>query len=232
MHSRRQWKRSRESESESESESHPNTVNRDSEPEVDTKHYTGPTVPKRRLSRKRPNDLGHIVEDTFTVWSTRATLLGIHVDQLRRLVFVKAPPVLFHIYRRLKHDKLDIPADLEFVETFCGAQALCHGFLAFQWRAVGLDLQQHEIFQNVMSPKGFGNHLGRTQRMVAFVGFQHHGVVCSPFVWHCRATTGRDSEMPTGFVTARNKHHDIMVNRSAMLMLGSPVKCLNSQAVQ
>ena len=99
MHSRRQWKRSRESESESEPESHPNTVNSDSEPEVDTKHYTVPTVPKRRLSRKRPNDLGHIVEDTFTVWSTRATLLGIHVDQLRRLVFVKAPPVLFHIYR-------------------------------------------------------------------------------------------------------------------------------------
>ena len=166
------------------------------------------------------------------MWSTRATLLGIHVDQLRRLVFVKAPPVLFHIYRRLEHDKLDIPEDLEFVETFCGAQALCHSFRAFQWRAIGLDLQQHEIFQNVMSAKGFVNHLGHAQRMVAFVGFQHHGVVCSPFVWLCRATTGRDSEMPTGFVTARNTHHDIMANRSAMLMLGSPVKCLNSQAVQ
>ena len=139
-------------------------MNSDSEPEVDTKHYTVPTVPKRRLSRKRPNGLGHIGEDTFTVWSTRATLLGIHVDQLRRLVLVKAPPVLFHIYRRLKHDKLDIPADLEFVETFCGAQALCHGFRAFQWRAIGLDLQQHEIFQNAMSPKGFVNHLGHTQR--------------------------------------------------------------------
>jgi hypothetical protein len=129
-------------------------------------------------------------------------LLGIHVDQLRRLVFVKAPPVLFHIYRRLEHDKLDIPEDLEFVETFCGAQALCHGFRAFQWRAIGLDLQQHEIFQNVMSPKGFVNHLGHTQRMVDFVGFRHHGVVCGPFVWLGRATTGRDSEMPTGFVTA------------------------------
>ena len=60
-------------------------MNRDSEPEVDTKHYTVPTVPKRRLSRKRPNDLGHIVEDTFTVWSTRATLLCTFPGKIRAL---------------------------------------------------------------------------------------------------------------------------------------------------
>ena len=93
------------------------------------------------------------------MWSTRATLLGIHVDQLRRLVFVKAPPVLFHIYRRLEHDKLDIPEDLEFVETFYGAQALCHSFRAFQWRAIGLDLTPEAILPRASIPCSFKHNL-------------------------------------------------------------------------
>ena len=71
----------------------------------------------------------------------------------------------------------------------------------------------------MMSDKGFLNHLYFTQKLFPFTSTQHHGVVCSPFVWLCRASTGRDEEYPTGFPSARNKHHTVMVNRSALIIL-------------
>ena len=135
---------------------------------------------------------------------------------------------------RLKHDKLDISEDLEFVETFCGAQALCHGFRAFQWRAIGLDLQQHEIFQNVMSPKGQGFRQSpgthTADGRICWLPASWSGVqpVCVALPCHNGPRFGNADWI----CHSRNKHHDIMANRSAMLMLGSPVKCLNSQAVQ
>ncbi len=91
------------------------------------------------------------------------------------LVYVRAPPVLFHFYHRLRKDNVRMPEELDFLESFCGAQALCKGFRKFHWDAIGLDLEHHEIFQNVMSPEGLLNYVAHTQKLHPFT--QHASLI-------------------------------------------------------
>ena len=227
-----------------------------------------PTV-FRRLRSKPAVSLEGLL-DPVSVWRQRADLIGVHVDEIRRMIFAGLPPLVFHMYQGWKGEH--IPEDLHLLEAYalcfpfnkphissctclasgeyptelkvsreafivqitpgflilhacyrlvwvyCGKQACCRGFRSKNLAAVGLDLEHHNILQNIMSDAGMENHLLQSRRLKRFLAMMHQGIVCSNFIWLCRNSTGRSEEFPSGFTdNARNQHHNVMVSRTCLL---------------
>ena len=142
------------------------------------------------------------------------------VKFVRRLVSSKLPPIIAHMLYSVRFVGF---GGLDFVELFCGAQALCKGMRYFNWRAVGLDLQHSADSQNIMNPAGLFNAMCHTWRLAPYTGQQGFGTKCSNFVWMCRASTSRSAEVPEGNQNnvKCNYFNEMVVRTVILVVLGA-----------
>lgn len=188
----------------------------DSDDEIELELAPRSKLPKP-VKRRRSDISGEMIEFDGAVW--------------RRLVWLGAPLVFFNVLWSLHmagqnapsvYGFQDFPPSM-FFECFCGAKACTR---AFEFNlgdtaALGVDLAQHVVHQNVMSTSGFLTHVVAVKNMRRPIAYGHYGTVCTSWAATCRASTGRTDDKPWGNWqrSACTMHGNVMVSRTTILQM-------------
>lgn len=113
---------------------------------------------------------------------------------------------------------------LDGVEFFAGKKAVTCSLRRHGLRIASYEYEDDAVYQDILSPRGFAAAVSLCMRVVPG-GIVWFGIVCSSWVWICRATSGRSGIDPHGncspFVLAGN----IMVSRVMLLMRLAMARC-------
>ena len=167
---------------------------------------------KRRLRFKQPSP---IVKKVLMF----AHMLHMSASQISLMMKYQLPPVMFWIH--YKYGSQWGPVCYDTVEFFAGCKAWTKGMAARGFETATFEMLDDPVHQNIMNSYGFLYACELAMLTIDYLGFGWLAVLCSTWIWMCRASTGRSKWNPLGHkgrTSAKTEHGNVMMARAAAIM--------------
>jgi len=113
----------------------------------------------------------------------RAAAYGLEPATFRKMLRSNLPPGLFNLLARLRGSpEVSNEQDIDYVEWYSGVENVRAAMAARNLTAVGYDIENDSLNQNILKAEGLLTMLQWIRRQRPGAG-NHWGTVCSTWVW-------------------------------------------------